>query len=249
MKKQVYETRPSNFEEVRYIGSAVLIIRLNIIETEEGYECDEVHISHKERLSASDYGMIVSALVSDVYPTDRMDAVRNNYMANQSDMRCAVEFTEMQRWRGEAKVIARKVLRYLMDSSNGNTEGFSALENTRSMVLQQIENYDISDEVNAFKINGEKYWLTKPMRESLLTSLGRFQKAGIEKFPFVIGNIQTELPCDVLDGMITQLEVYATQCLGVTTVHQMNVSTLETEEKLLDYDYMQGYPNIIEYTI
>lgn len=224
-------------------------INYGIGQIEEEFEAKSATLVLEGKISKDDYSAMVSALVSNEYPSDRMDAVRNNYMANQSDMKCAVAFTEMQRWRGEAKAIAREALRFVMDNGMGDAEGFDALENTRALVLQKIENHDISDEVNAFTINGEKYWLTKPMRESLLTSLGRFQKAGIGNFPFVIGNIQTELPCDVLDGMITQLEVYATQCLGVTTAHQMAVNALESEEALLAYDYTQNYPPMLDYTL
>lgn len=224
-------------------------INYGIEQVGDEFEAKSVTLVLEGKMCADDYSAMVSALVNNEYPADRMDAVRNNYMANQSDMKCAVAFTEMQRWRGAAKVIAREALRFIMDNGLGDAEGFDALENTRALVLQDIENYDISDDVNAFTINGDKYWLTKPMRESLLTSLGRFQKAGIEKFPFVIGSVQTELPCDVLDGMITQLEVYATQCLGVTTAHQMAVAALETEEALMAYDYTQNYPPMLDYTL
>lgn len=224
-------------------------INYHIEEVGEEFEAQSVTVVTEGKISSNDYAAIVSALVNNEYPADRMDAVKNNYMANQSDMQCAVAFTEMQRWRGEAKVIAREALRYIMDNGLGNAEGFDALENTRALVSQDIENYDISDSVNAFMINGSKYWLTKPMRESLITSLDRFQKAGIDNFPFVLGNIQEQLPCNVLDGMITQLEVYATQCMGVTTAHLMAVARLETEEELMNYDYTQGYPAMLEYTI
>lgn len=224
-------------------------INYDIEQVEDEFDAKSVTVVTEGKISADDYAAIVSALVNNEYPSDRMDAVRNNYMANESDMKCVVAFTEMQRWRGKAKVIAREAMRYIMDNGLGNAEGFDALENTRALVLQDIENYDISDDVNAFMINGDKYWLTKPMRESLLTSLGRFQKAGIENFPFVLGSVQTQLPCDTLDGMITQLEVYATQCLGVTTSHQMAVAALETEEALMAYDYTQNYPTMLEYTL
>jgi hypothetical protein len=65
----------------------------------------------------------------------------------------------------------------------------------------------------------------------------------------VLGSIQTQLPCNVLDGMITQLEVYATQCMGVTTAHLMAARALQTEEELTAYDYTNGYPPMLEYTL
>ena len=224
-------------------------INYDIKESEEGFDAKSVTLVTEKKLCADFYDAIVSALVNNEYPSDRMDAVRNNSMANQSDMACAVAFTEMQRWRGEAKVIAREALQYVMENDLGDSEDYDRLENIRAMVLQKIENYDISDNVNAFKIGGAKYWLTKPMRESLVTSLDRFQKAGIDNFPFVLGSIQTQLPCNVLDGMITLLEVYATQCMGVTTAHMLAVKALATEDEILAYDYTKNYPSMLEFAL
>ena len=244
-----YSERPQFVTVSRTPAGFHTTVNYGIEEIEEEFEASSVTLLTEERICADDYSALVSALINNEYPADRMDAVRNNYMANQSDMEAADAFTEMQRWRGAAKVIAREALRFAMDNGLGNSEGFIALENTRALVMQDIENYDISDAVNAFIINGEKYWLTKPMRESLVTSLDRFQKAGIANFPFVLGSIQTQLPCTVLDGMITQLEVYATQCMGVTTAHLMAAQALQTEEELMAYDYTTGYPEMLEYTL
>jgi len=244
-----YSERPPFVAVSRTPAGFHYTINYGIEQVGEEFEAKSVTLVTEGKISKDDYSAIVSALVNNEYPADRMDAVRNNYMANVSDMQSVVAFIEMQRWRGSAKVTAREAMRFIMDNGLGDAEGFDALENTRALVLQDIENYDISDDVNAFKINGEKYWLTKPMRESLLTSLGRFQKAGIENFPFVLGNVQKQLPCDTLDGMITQLEVYATQCMGVTTAHQIAAAALETEEELMAYDYTQNYPPMLEYTL
>jgi len=244
-----YSEKPSFVSVTRTPAGFHTTINYGIEQVGEEFDAKSVTIVTAGKISKDDYSAMVSALVNNEYPADRMDAVRNNYMANQSDMEAADAFTEMQRWRGAAKVIAREALRFAMDNGLGDDEGFDALENTRALVLQKIENRDISDAVNAFIINGDKYWLTKPMRESLVTSLDRFQKAGIDNFPFVLGSIQTQLPCNVLDGMITQLEVYATQCMGVTTAHLMAAQALQTEEELLDYDYTNGYPEMLKYTL
>lgn len=244
-----YSEKPSFVSVTRTPAGFHTTINYGIEQVGEEFDAKSVTIVTAGKISKDDYSAMVSALVNNEYPADRMDAVRNNYMANQSDMKCAEAFTEMQRWRGSAKVIAREALRFIMDNGMGNADGFDVLENTRSLVMQKIENYDISDSVNAFTVNGDKYWLTKPMRESLVTSLDRFQKAGIDNFPFVLGNIQTQLPCNVLDGMITQLEVYATQCMGVTTAHLMAAQALQTEEELTAYDYTTDYPPMLEYTL
>ena len=57
-----------------------------------------------------DYDTIVSALVNEIYPSDRMQAVQNNYLASPEDKEIKAEFDEMQKWRAEAKAIAKRLL-------------------------------------------------------------------------------------------------------------------------------------------
>lgn len=199
-----------------------------------------------------DYGSLVDALVTLFYPRDRMEAVTNNYLAAPDNMDVTREYIGMQRFRGECKVLARELLAYSVKERicpDDFAEEFDELENLRSITLQKIENYDISDNVNVFFLNGSGFWLTKQQRESLLTSIERFQKAGINMFPFSIGDIQSQLPCDSLEGMITQLEIYATQCMAVTNAHISAVKALETGQEMKDYDYTQGYPPVKTFEI
>lgn len=56
------------------------------------------------------YGGIVDALITFRYPSDKMSAVQNNYLADPEDAEHAQEFTLMQTWRTTAKTIAREAL-------------------------------------------------------------------------------------------------------------------------------------------
>jgi hypothetical protein len=199
-----------------------------------------------------DYGTIVDTLIKERYPSDRMEAVTNNYLANQADMESAQAYTEMLRYRGECKVLARELMRYSVDHGLALpefVEAFEPTENTRSMVLQKIQNYDMSDNVNGFILGGQQEWLTKPQRESLLTSLNMFVKAGVETFPFVLGGRAMELPCATLEQMLAAVEVYATQCMMVTANHTAKVSAMRSEQRMLDYDYTTGYPEMMEFNV
>ena len=199
-----------------------------------------------------DYGTIVDTLIKERYPSDRMEAVTNNYLANQADMESAQAYTVMLRYRGECKVLARELMRYSVDHGLALpefVETFEPTENTRSMVLLKIQNYDMSDNVNGFILADTQVWLTKPQRESLLTSLNMFVKAGVDTFPFVLGGRAMELPCATLEQMLAAVEVYATQCMMVTAGHTAEVSALETEEAMLAYDYTQGYPEKLVFDV
>lgn len=199
-----------------------------------------------------DYGTIVDTLIKERYPSDRMEAVTNNYLANQADMESAQAYTEMLRYRGECKVLARELMRYSVDHELALpefVETFEPTENTRSIVLQKIQNYNMSDNVDGFILGGQHVWLTKPQRESLLTSLNMFVKAGVDTFPFVLGGRAMELPCAQMEAMLAAVEVYATQCLMVTAQHTAAVTALEKEEEMLAYDFTTGYPEMLEFDV
>lgn len=59
------------------------------------------------------YGAIVSALIRAEYPTDRMEAVQNNWMADPTNDAAVEEMLEMQQWRAAAKILAREAIRYV----------------------------------------------------------------------------------------------------------------------------------------
>ena len=215
-------------------------LNFDVRQTPDGrYEAESVVVTTRDPLSKDDYPAIVTAIIRDRYSADDMEAVTNNYMSNVSDMEAAAVFTEMQRWRGKAKEVAREVMLTLV--SPGSEEHTEAV---RTLVLQRISNYDISDNVDAFFVNGVKYWMPKTMRESLVMTLGEFQKAGIADFPFVLGGKTATLPREAVSAMVTQVEVYATQCMAVTQQHLNAVAAISDEQYLLEYDYTQGYPSM-----
>ena len=190
-------------------------------------------------------GDIINAIVRDQYPTDKMEAVTNNYMQNLSDMTYASEFMAMQQWRCKAKEIACEALLVIND---GNDD-FDRLDMVRQLIRSRIENYDISDNVDAFLINGRKHWMPKPVRESLVMTLREFEKAGIQSFPFELDGNAHELPCIALSGMVTEVEVYATQCMAVTKRHLAVIETLATESELMEYDFTVGYHGMPNFEI
>lgn len=55
------------------------------------------------------YGEIVDALIRRKYPNDKMQAIMNNYLMDQTDEHIA-EFLEMQEWRKFAKSYAKSIV-------------------------------------------------------------------------------------------------------------------------------------------
>ena len=110
MNRQIYPERPSDNEEIRSFGIITEVIRFDIHEVEQGFECDEVEYNHKEDLSPSDYGPMGSCIIRGKYSEDAVEAILNNYLSDPTNTRYEAEFNMLQSWRAEAKERARSIL-------------------------------------------------------------------------------------------------------------------------------------------
>ena len=61
-------------------------------------------------ISKFNYGGIIDALINYKYPTDKMQAIINNYLLDPNNESANQEFIEMQKWRSESKEIAKEIL-------------------------------------------------------------------------------------------------------------------------------------------
>ena len=84
----------------------LVTVAIDVEKTAEGYSYREV-VLHPD---ITNYDGIVSALITCKYPSDRMQATINNYLADPSDEAILQEFSTMQTWRKEAKNLAKRIL-------------------------------------------------------------------------------------------------------------------------------------------
>jgi hypothetical protein len=54
-----------------------------------------------------------------------------------------------------------------------------------------------------------------------------------------------ELPVDIANKFLKELEVYAGKCYLNTQKHLIAIKSLETLEDMINYDYTSGYPEKI----
>ena len=109
MTRQHYETRPADSETVRFVGMMATIIRFNIEEVEDGYDCDEVEYTHKEPLTESDYSPMVSTLVRGKFSADEVEAIQLNYMESKTTEH-KNQFAALKEWRAIVKERARAII-------------------------------------------------------------------------------------------------------------------------------------------
>lgn len=125
----------------------------------------------------------------------------------------------------------------------------SKLDQAKKEVIRKIDEYDTSVNVNSFKLNGVDVWLSKDTRVGLMNSISIEKAAGKEQSVLWFNSIYVTVNCDSAIQMLSALELYALDCYNKTAEHKVNVQNLPSIEEVHNYDYTQGYPSKLEFTI
>jgi len=112
----------------------------------------------------------------------------------------------------------------------------------KSVKLGEIIDYDKSDQVNVFEIDGQRAWLDKATRVGLMNSLQIEKEAKHETTSLYLNGIQLVLPVDKAIEMLNTLELYAIECYRKTEEHKTNVIAISVIEDAENYDIKSGYP-------
>ena len=128
---------------------------------------------------------------------------------------------------------------YQVKSDFGLVPKKSELDKYKDRLIEEITNYDKSDNVNTFYYKGEQAWLDKTTRIGLVNSTTLLKNSGEETAPLWLNNKLFTLPCDEILSLLNKLELYTIKCTNVTNQHKANVLALTS---IQDYDYTVDYP-------
>ena len=123
----------------------------------------------------------------------------------------------------------------------------NTLDVIKEEAIEQITEYDQSEDVNSFTLQGKQMWLPKETRVGLVNSVTIEKNAGKETTVLWFGGEKYELSVDTALQMLSALELYALECYNVTAAHKAAVNALESVEDVVAYDYTQGYPEKLNF--
>ena len=123
----------------------------------------------------------------------------------------------------------------------------NALDVIKEEAIEQITEYDQSEDVNSFTLQGKTMWLPKETRVGLVNSVTIEKNAGKETTVLWFGGEKYELSVDTALQMLSALELYALECYNITAAHKAAVNALESVEDVVEYDYTQGYPEKLNF--
>jgi hypothetical protein len=115
-------------------------------------------------------------------------------------------------------------------------------------LLVKVQNqYDSSDEVNGFFINGGIVWLDKATRLGLINSLTVQKENGDASGTLWLDGNFYEVEIDLALKFLKTLELYAIECYNVTQRHLAEINSLTDRDDILNYDVTKGYPSRISF--
>ena len=109
--RTISSEKPLAVVKGNHLGQPQYTINFNVEKTKEGDVGCFAYNTVTLPPGKWDKDTIVDALITEIYPLDKMQAVQNNYLANPSDKEAVSEFSEMQNWRKTAKDMAADLLK------------------------------------------------------------------------------------------------------------------------------------------
>lgn len=128
-------------------------------------------------------------------------------------------------------------------------EELSSLDYAKKQALKKINEYDVSDNVNSFFLNGTKVWLNKDTRVGLMNSLTIEKNSGKETSTLWFGNIKLDINTEAAIQMLSALELYALKCYNKTAEHKVNIKNMTSVEDVVNYNFTEGYPDKLNFNI
>lgn len=116
------------------------------------------------------------------------------------------------------------------------------LDEAKEQLKKKIEDYDGSDNVNSFLVNGESAWMTNAERTSYTASVSNAETLNEGTVDLLLNGRVLTLPTASAKTMLAQISRYADKCWMVTQRHLMEAGKLESIEDALGYGYKAGYP-------
>lgn len=109
-------------------------------------------------------------------------------------------------------------------------------------LIQEIIEYDSSENVNIFFVNNYPIWLDKATRVGLMLRLQAEDMSGIKTTTLWYNGDKFELPVSKALHMLHEVELYASKCYDITQVNLYNVNKMSSVEELESYNYKEYYP-------
>jgi hypothetical protein len=127
-------------------------------------------------------------------------------------------------------------------------EYVETIEDAKAKRIEELMNYDSSEFVNIFRYNGYPIWLDKATRVGLKLRIEAEKQAEKPTTTLWYNGVEFTIPIVVVEKMLYDLEVYASECYDNTQRHAAAINALTTIEDIHNYNFVTGYPHELYFT-
>lgn len=117
------------------------------------------------------------------------------------------------------------------------------------LVLPTTTNHTMSNDINYFIVEDNKYWIGRDTRVSLINSITIQKDAGLEEVTLWLDGKPYKTSADYALSFIRSLELYAVNCNNNTQQHLIEISNLNDRDALFEYNISTRYPEPIVFDI
>lgn len=128
-------------------------------------------------------------------------------------------------------------------------EDTEASVSDKSNLIERINTYDSSEEVNTFYVNGIPVWFSKDTRISLNNSISIEKEFGKETTVLWVNNIPYTMSVDDAKQMLVDIELYAIACYNNTQNNIAEVNGLTLKADVKAFDITKGYPEKLNFNL
>lgn len=124
------------------------------------------------------------------------------------------------------------------------------LDKAKNIMIGKIKEYDRSENVNNFVINDAiNAWFNAQERNNYKQSIEAAKLLGELTLDFLVNGMILSVSVQNAEYMLAQIQRYADKCFMVTEQHKIKVNKLNTVEEVENYNYKQGYPEILKFEL
>lgn len=128
-------------------------------------------------------------------------------------------------------------------------EDIEASASDKRSLIEKINEYDSSEEVNTFYVNDVPVWFNKETRTSLNNSISIEKEVGKETTVLWIDNTPYTMSVDAAKQMLIDIELYAIACYNNTQNNIAEVEGLTLKSDIKSFDITKGYPEKLNFNL
>nr|DAU28945.1 MAG TPA: protein of unknown function (DUF4376) [Caudoviricetes sp.] len=108
--------------------------------------------------------------------------------------------------------------------------------------VAEIKEYDNSEAVNSFSLNGMSAWINREDRIGTRRAIELDVANGLPESEIWLNGLKMVVNCQLALKLLDAVGHYAYQAYNVTQTHLFNVRGLKSVEEVEKYDYTTNYP-------